>query len=338
MNKRSFAILLSLSMVLSVPGSVMAASSDSDTVSVEILTEAEISEILLEDSSEGAAIESEICEESVGNVKMSTLEEVASEIREKMLNRETLIKVDFNIPSGTANMFNSQLMDQVFRHTGNPAEGDYLKRHTKQFRINAEGMQYATHDQITDTIKLIYRTDKSQEDEVTSRVQSIISSLDLKSKSDYGKCKAIYDYITSNVTYDYEHLSDSEYERAHTAYAALVDKTAVCEGYASLFYRLAMEAGLDCRIIAGVSELQGHAWNIVKLGDKYYNLDSTWDFGQADYQYFLKGSYDFDNHERDDEFKTPAFEKQYPMSDFAYSSGGNSKTVVAPGKCGASAK
>lgn len=44
----------------------------------------------------------------------------------------------------------------------------------------------------------------------------------------------------------------------------MINKTAVCQGYASLFYRLALDAGVDTRVISG--EAGGpHAWNIVKL-------------------------------------------------------------------------
>jgi hypothetical protein len=81
----------------------------------------------------------------------------------------------------------------------------------------------------------------------------------------------------------------------HTAYAAAINHTAVCQGYAVLFYRLALECGIDARVIAGKGKgangWEDHAWNIVKLGGNYYLLDATWDAGKTPmyYQYFLKG-------------------------------------------------
>ena len=70
--------------------------------------------------------------------------------------------------------------------------------------------------------------------------------------------------------------------------------TAVCSGYAQLFYRLALSAGLEARIKMN----DNHAWNLVKLGGQYYYCDSTWDSGmqESQYQYFLKGSLDFHLH------------------------------------------
>ena len=126
-----------------------------------------------------------------------------------------------------------------------------------------------------------------------------------------------YDYICSNVTYDHDNLNDESYSLKYTAYAALINKTAVCQGYASLFYRLALDAGVDTRVISG--EAGGpHAWNIVKLNGKYYNLDSTWDAGRSTYAYFLKNTNDFDDHVRDNDYQSNEFIEEYPMWDESY--------------------
>ena len=144
-----------------------------------------------------------------------------------------------------------------------------------------------------------------------------MKSLDLSNKTDYQKVKAIYDYICSNVTYDHDNLNDESYSLKYTAYAALINKTAVCQGYASLFYRLALDTGVDTRVISG--EAGGpHAWNIVKLNGKYYNLDSTWDAGRSTYAYFLKNTNDFDDHVRDNDYQSNEFIEEYPMWDESY--------------------
>ena len=112
-------------------------------------------------------------------------------------------------------------------------------------------------------------------------------------------------------------MNDDTYIQKYTAYAALIDKTAVCQGYASLFYRMALDAGVDSRVITG--DAGGpHAWDIVELGDKYYNLDSTWDAGKNNYSYFLKSMKAFFDHERDDAYKTSSFMETYPMSENDY--------------------
>ena len=61
----------------------------------------------------------------------------------------------------------------------------------------------------------------------------------------------------------------------YTAYAAMINKTAVCQGYASLLYRLLLECGVDCRVVTGYGNGGRHAWNIVEVDGKYYNVAGT---------------------------------------------------------------
>ena len=63
--------------------------------------------------------------------------------------------------------------------------------------------------------------------------------------SDYQKIRSIYDYLTSNIKYDYANLKNDKYIKKYTAYAGLIKKTCVCQGYSLCFYRLALEVGLD---------------------------------------------------------------------------------------------
>ena len=99
-------------------------------------------------------------------------------------------------------------------------------------------------------------------------------------------------------------------------YAALVDKKAVCQGYALLFYRLALENNIDARLIAGLGNGGPHGWNIVKIGNCYYNLDSTWDAGytKIGYNFFLVTDNNFSKHIRDEEYNTNEFYALYPMA------------------------
>ena len=53
------------------------------------------------------------------------------------------------------------------------------------------------------------------------------------------KVKTIYDYICHNVTYDY-----SDNNMKFTAYAAVTTGKSVCQGYATLFYRLVKMQGI----------------------------------------------------------------------------------------------
>lgn len=166
----------------------------------------------------------------------------------------------------------------------------------------------------------VYFSTVQQEAELDVEIEALVNQLGLRSDaSDYEKITAIYEYICANITYDFEHLENTTYGLQWTAYAAVVNKTAVCQGYATLFYRLALEAGIDCRIIAGYAinskgEREYHSWNLAKVDGQYYYLDSTWDADTYGYTYFLKSAAAMWNHDIDPEYLTEEFLCAYPPS------------------------
>ena len=252
----------------------------------------------------------------------SDQEKLVKIFREKLINRESNIVLYYHCDEEITQEFFSNLVHQLFqkaiKHTGNGKEGDYLKWHCQRWTAKAtiSGNSNKGYD-LDIFYGVSYLSSLEQEEKVDEEVSNLLKSLDLSNKTDYQKVKAIYDYICSNVTYDYDNLNDKSYSLKYTAYAALINKTAVCQGYASLFYRLALDAGVDTRVISG--EAGGpHAWNIVKLNGKYYNLDSTWDAGRSTYAYFLKNTNDFDNHVRDNDYQSNEFIEEYPMWDESY--------------------
>jgi hypothetical protein len=122
------------------------------------------------------------------------------------------------------------------------------------------------------------------EDQTTKAIKAVEKSLPITSKdSTYEKIYTIYDYLANHITYVQDKTNLS-----HTAYNAIVNGKAVCQGYATLFYRMLLDYGIDNRLIASST----HAWNLVKVGGKYYECDLTWDsqgVQEGDpYEYFLK--------------------------------------------------
>lgn len=100
----------------------------------------------------------------------------------------------------------------------------------------------------------------------------------------YEKLKAIYDYLGTYVTYDDALLSisvnQSDYQ-SFTAYSAIVNGIAVCDGIASAFKLLCTIEGIECIEVVGLSKdsynnFTGHAWNKVKIGNTWYGVDATW--------------------------------------------------------------
>ena len=173
--------------------------------------------------------------------------------------------------------------DIALEHTGDPRGGDYINWtyggyiSSWTWETDSEGVRHYVFD-----ATVSYYTTLEQEREMDRAVAALMPTLDLEGKTEYKKVRARYDYITSHVTYDYDRLEDPDYYLKYTAYAALVNGTSVCQGYATLFYRLALEAGVDARLIYGDGGGGLHSWNIAGILGEYYLLDATWDAGMAD--------------------------------------------------------
>lgn len=170
-----------------------------------------------------------------------------------------------------------------------------------------DGVYYYTFNY---TIK--YLISKKQEQQFEKELTKTIKSLKLNHKSTKSKVRIIYHYITDHVKY-----SHSSKDINFTAYGALHRHKAVCQGCAALFCRMCQKAHINSKIITGRSFNQNHAWDIVEINHKYYNIDPTWDLGHTckHYKYFLKDNQHFKHHKRAPEFMTSTFNYTYPMID-----------------------
>ncbi|MGX8680639.1 MAG: transglutaminase domain-containing protein [bacterium] len=162
-----------------------------------------------------------------------------------------------------------------------------------------------------------YGISKKKEEKFKKKLFSVMSSLKLKKLTDYQKIVKIHDYIIDHVTYDYD-TADGVKARYY-AYNALIEGKGVCQSYASLFLIMCRLAHVDSRVVIGTAEGGRHAWNIVKLNQKYYYVDATWDDQMNKRAYFLKGSKQFDqDHVADSFYKSNDFKETYSVSSTAY--------------------
>lgn len=80
----------------------------------------------------------------------------------------------------------------------------------------------------------------------------------------------IHDWLVKNVKYD------ASSQSSYTAYGAIVEGKAGCEGYARAFQYLANKVGIETVLISGSVD-GSHMWNMVKLYGEYYFVDVTHD-------------------------------------------------------------
>lgn len=250
-------------------------------------------------------------------------------VKEEMLKGKSSVSLKYNTAEYNSILGSGHIIRDILKetiaHTGVPAEGDHI-----YFRLCGE-YEYTCAvrelkdgtDDLTFVIKFNSKTTDRQEKELAAKASEILASLNIDGASDYDKVRAIYSYICQNVKYDYDRLDDDTYRLKFTAYDAAVNNSAVCAGIADFFYYLANSVGLDARIVTN----SNHAWNIVKVEDKYYYIDATWDLGKSEeeYEYFLKGWADFELHMGNVTFGPDGFDNYlvhsdlgYDLSDYAY--------------------
>ena len=234
-------------------------------------------------------------------------------------NREAL---DLNIGYRTWNLLQ--------KHTGKSTEGDTISNNTHTsytMRQRTEESGHVTDDGWVTTQKYIvtvdyqfeYKSTYAEDQETDAKIKQVLSSLNLANQSDYTKAKKIYDYLCNNVSfYKDAYYCANPNGVSNTAYGALVKGVTSSWGFAEAFYRIALEAGLDARIVMGDGDGSGtHEWNIVKIGREYYHLDASVGAypGISSSSYFLKKNL---WNGIDDWYKTMYMPEDYPMASSDY--------------------
>lgn len=132
---------------------------------------------------------------------------------------------------------------------------------------------------------------RGQQEDFNQEVKQALLRID-PSMTDVEKALVVHDYLILDCEYDYERLlSNTLPDRSYSAYGALVDKKAVCEGYAKAYSCILEELGISSTIVS--SDSMDHAWNMVLIDDDWYHVDVTWDdpvpdqIGRVGHNYFL---------------------------------------------------
>ncbi|MBR4759318.1 MAG: hypothetical protein IK078_04125 [Lachnospiraceae bacterium] len=102
------------------------------------------------------------------------------------------------------------------------------------------------------------------------------------------RIRAAHDYLCRYVRYD-EGSEDGGYNPVQTAYGALINGRAVCQGYSNAFQMLMEALGIPASVVLG----DAHAWNAVWVDGHISYIDVTWDdcnsaYGSVDDTYFMR--------------------------------------------------
>jgi hypothetical protein len=239
----------------------------------------------------------------------SDMEKAGAYLKTQMMDREknvifSIAKENYSYTRGDCD----KVYAIALKHTGKGNEGDYLNACLRQYNVSV----YDFDDRYVFAAENIWFTTKEQEEELTPLINKIEKSLkweDLGTEEDI--IIPVYTYIMKNMKYDdlsYEkHMNgndDADSDLSYSAYAAVTKKTAVCQGFASLLYRMLLDNGIENRILKSGT----HAWNAVKCQGKWYYCDVTGDVSKVSVReanYFLQArssftgsDYQWKNYER----------------------------------------
>jgi len=117
--------------------------------------------------------------------------------------------------------------------------------------------------------------------EIVTRLSSSLTNPQMTNQE---KLKAIYQWVTENISYDYAAYQEQKYE-LKPASLIIQEKKGMCRDYSFVVASLARAAGLEAKVVFGQARNSKngpsfyHAWNEVNLNGKWVSLDSTWDAG-----------------------------------------------------------
>lgn len=148
---------------------------------------------------------------------------------------------------------------------------------------------YFNHRTYLQTVPLFPYLDRKKKMEFDKEFQYVVNGIQGIASTPYFQAKAAYLYLLQTVSYNSENP-----KVCHSAWGALMDGKAVCEGISYAYAFLLNKMRIPCGIVNGDCSLMGgaHAWNLLKLDGDYYHVDVTWgltsDQGSRDnFNYFM---------------------------------------------------
>lgn len=94
----------------------------------------------------------------------------------------------------------------------------------------------------------------------------------------YEKIKYVYETLIRNVDYETDSPDNQNIQ------SVFLEGRTVCMGYSKATQYLLNKMGIFCTLVTGTASDgaqqgnadTGHAWNLVKIGDEFYYVDTTW--------------------------------------------------------------
>lgn len=155
-----------------------------------------------------------------------------------------------------------------------------LSDHPEFFYIKT-GLSYSYNSNTNTLIDITYFETASgselqaQKEALAAAANEILSDMD-ETMTEVEKILYLHDTLALRIDYDYENYNAGSIpDASYTAYGAMVNGVAVCQGYSMAFTYLAEQVGIESCFVS--SESMNHGWNAVRADGEWYYMDITHD-------------------------------------------------------------
>ena len=167
----------------------------------------------------------------------------------------------------------------------------YFCDHAENFYLSRVSMSYTYtqlvtkkhYDSYTFAITYLYDKDTAaaMRSQLRQQVLALLAAADGKTGGEE-KERALHDALVNAVQYDSAAVNNAQsHPESFTAYGALVNGKAVCDGYAKAMKLLLDQAGVRSIYVSGTAVSESgsaaHAWDMAQVNGKWYYLDPTFD-------------------------------------------------------------
>lgn len=160
----------------------------------------------------------------------------------------------------------------------------FLLDHPEVFYLNEKYTVSTSQNLLGDKVSLnVSYSVSSKQDldikivQIKNSIQEIINTANVGVGTTFEKEIRLHDILAKKVKY-YEYGNIQQIPNsAHNIYGAFVENTAVCDGLSKAMQVLLDKIDVESIIVTGTLDNEAHAWNMIKLDNKWYNLDVTSD-------------------------------------------------------------
>ncbi|MBP5606382.1 MAG: hypothetical protein J6X60_12725, partial [Ruminiclostridium sp.] len=221
------------------------------------------------------------------SIPTSVLNHILSDYRKALKNGENYVSLKQYSISNSKDILS--LYDYFMHINGEQASitfGKYSESYVKIY-LDDSGSESTLKGVTIEYSERYRKEDGSCDTDLVKKDQKLVSdrfrqakSYVKSSMSDAEKALVLYDFIITASDYA-EELTDTGPRfdpypsEAYTVVGLLCDGSAVCAAYAKLYAILLNESGIEAFTVD--SDEMDHEWVMLKIDDKWYHADPTWD-------------------------------------------------------------